>query len=429
MLKISRLPVALGILMFAVLAAHAQLSGVDGKPQFIKVTDRVYCATGYALGNVIFVITDKSAVVIDTTESMTSARRALEEFRKVSQLPISYIIYTHHHGDHINGARAFKAAETRIIAQKELPTELGRLRMLAPYNQRLNAVQFGMSLPERERGAKLAERLESGYVQPDILFDDKYAFEEGGVRFELYHTLGETFDHLMVWMPTEQVLCPGDLFYQSYPMLASPMKPARPVLGWAESLDRMRQLHPAFLVGSHNGPLRGKESIDETLANYAKAIRYVHDETVKRINQGQPLEEIRAAVRLPEELAQLPYLAPVYGRVEWAVNGIFKQYTGWYDFNPTNLNPGSSSAFTRALIEAAGGSAPLVKRAQQAMREGQLQLVLDLTSVILAAEPTNQEAHSVRAEALEKLAGMAVNGVERNIYLAAAAQHKKAAGK
>ena len=55
--------------------------------------------------------------------------------------------------------------------------------------------------------------------------------------------------------------------------------------------------------------------------------------------------------------------------------------------------------------------------------------MLDLTSVILTAEPTNSDAHSVRAEALEKLAGMAVNGVERNIYLAAAAQHKKAAGK
>lgn len=85
MLKISRLTVALGIVMLATISAAAQLSGVDGKAQFIKVTDRVYCATGYALGNVIFVVTEKSVVVIDTTESMQSARRALEEIRKVSQ--------------------------------------------------------------------------------------------------------------------------------------------------------------------------------------------------------------------------------------------------------------------------------------------------------------------------------------------------------
>ena len=119
---------------------------------------------------------------------------------------------------------------------------------------------------------------------------------------------------------------------------------------------------------------------------------------VKRINQGQRLRrDSRGSAFARRACARLPYLAPVYGPVEWAVNGIFKQYTGWYDFNPTNLNPGSSSAFTRALIEAAKGSAPFVKRAQQAMRDGQWQLVLDLTSVILAAEPTNSEAHSVRA--------------------------------
>jgi alkyl sulfatase BDS1-like metallo-beta-lactamase superfamily hydrolase len=72
MIKIARL---VSVLILAVPAA-AQLSGVDGKAQLIKVTDRVYCATGYALGNVIFVAMDKSVVVIDTTESMQSARRA-----------------------------------------------------------------------------------------------------------------------------------------------------------------------------------------------------------------------------------------------------------------------------------------------------------------------------------------------------------------
>ena len=39
------------------------------------------------------------------------------------------------------------------------------------------------------------------------------------------HTPGETFDHTSIWMPKEKILFPGDLFYASYPMLASPMKP------------------------------------------------------------------------------------------------------------------------------------------------------------------------------------------------------------
>lgn len=397
--------------------------------QFFKVSDRVYSATGYALGNVIYILTDKSVVVVDTTETQSAARATFEEFRKISQLPVSYIIYTHHHGDHINGAKVFKGETTKIIAQKSFVQELDEYKQLLTYNRRVNAAQFGASLSPKERGVRLAINLnpngtpirqESGYLPPDILFDEQYSFEEGGVRFELYHTMGETSDHLMVWMPQERVLLPGDLFYNSFPMLSSPMKPDRPVREWAESLERMRQFQPAYLVPSHTEPLEGRAEIDSTLANYAKAIRYVHDETVKGINQGLTLEQMRQQIRLPNDLARLPYLQPIYGRVEWSVNGIYRKYTGWYDFNPAHLNPGSASTFHRALIEASNGSALLVKRSQQALRDNQPQLALELTNVILDAEPNNSEAKAVRVEALEKLAKATINLVEPNLYRTAA---------
>src|SRR5262249_21763999 len=158
-------------------------------------------------------------------------------------------------------------------------------------------VQFGRTLTQSERGVSLSmfrdsllkTTPENGYVPPNTLFDEEYPFEEGGVRFELYHTQGETPDHLMVWLPQEQVLLPGDFLYHSVPMLASPMKPDRPVQEWVQSLERMRKLQPAYLVPSHWNPVVGREEIDTTLANYAKAIRYVHDETYKRINQGLSL--------------------------------------------------------------------------------------------------------------------------------------------
>src|ERR1051325_1931331 len=169
MSKISRLTLTFGICLFAANESAALLSGINGKSELIKVTDHVYCATGYALGNVIYVITDKSVVVIDTTESASAARLTLEEFRKVSRLPISYIIYTHHHGDHINGAKAFKSDATKIIAQREFSRELAKFNLLSDYNRRLNAIQFGAALPEGERGVKLAPRIEFGYVPPDIL--------------------------------------------------------------------------------------------------------------------------------------------------------------------------------------------------------------------------------------------------------------------
>ena len=173
----------------------------------------------------------------------------------------------------------------------------------------------------------------------------------------------------------------------------------------------MRQLHPAWLVGSHSRPLAGREAIDQALGNYARAIRFVHDQTVKRINDGEPLYQIRQEVRLPPDLASQPYLQPVYGTVEWAVNGVFRQYTGWYDFDPAHLNGGGSDA--------------ILQRARKAAAEGQLQLALELAEVVIGAH-NDAAAHRLRAELLERLAAQTANGVARNIYLEAATAERKA---
>jgi alkyl sulfatase BDS1-like metallo-beta-lactamase superfamily hydrolase len=211
-------------------------------------------------------------------------------------------------------------------------------------------------------------------------------------------------------------------------MLASPGKPDRPVLEWAASLDRMRKLHPAYLSGSHSRPLSGREAIDAALGNYARAIRFVHDETVKRINAGEPLYQIRQEVHLAPDLAALPYLQPVYGTVEWAVNGVYRQYTGWYDFDPAHLNGGDPAPLQRALAEAAGGVEAIVKRARRAADEGQLQLALELVEVAVGGGAAG-DAGQLRAEVLERLAAKTTNGVARNIYREAAAVQGKSASR
>lgn len=413
--------------LVSILPVAAQLS--QNTPELIRVNPHVYCATGYALGNVIFVLTNGSVVVVDTTEGQAPARAAFQDFRKISELPVSYIIYTHHHGDHIHGAKVFASPATRVIAQRNHGEEMRKYRLTLGYNRKLNETQWAARVPREQRGATLGIDLlhpsESGYIPPQITFDEEYKFTENGTRFELFHTQGETVDHLMVWLPDLETLLPGDLFYWSFPMLASPGKPDRPVLEWAASLDRMRLLHPACLVGSHSRPLQGREAIDQALSNYARAIRHVHDETIKRINDGMPLYQIRAEVRLPADLASLPYLQPVYGTVEWAVNGVFRQYTGWYDFDPAHLNGGDPGPLSLALAEAAGGTASILRRARKAQAEGQLQLALELAELAAGAE-NDAGAHRLERELLERMAAESTNGIARNIYREAAAGEGKA---
>lgn len=386
----------------------------------MQVTERVYLAHGYSLSNIIFVATQESVVLIDTGESMAAAQAALNAFRQVCQLPVSYIIYTHHHGDHIRGASVFHTPATRVIAQRRLPLERDKVARLLQYRTRVDRLQFGLALAADQRGVSHARRGRSGYVPPDITFDKEYCFTEGGVRFELYHAPGESFDHIMVWLPEERTLCPGDLIYGSFPMLGNPMKPDRPVLGWAESLERMRALRPAQLVPSHGLPLTGADEIATTLANYAGAIRYVLHQTINLINRGFTLPEIKRHVRLPHYWRQLSYLQPRYGSVEWAVHGIFQQYAGWYDLNPTHLAPVPRARLSQVLLEVSGGVRPLLERTRAALDSGQDRLVLELTDVILGARPRHRAALRLRSSALERLGRGATNRVAQNLYRSAA---------
>jgi len=297
-----------------------------------------------------------------------------------------------------------------------MPDERERILQMLPYRRRVTTLQFGFRLPVEQRGVTLLNELEDGYVPPDILFDEEYRFREGGLSFELYHTQGETVDHLMVWIPELQTLFPGDLYYNSFPMLSNPMKPDRPVLAWAESLRRMRTFRPGYLVPSHGEPLSGAEEIDVVLANYAAAIQYVYDETLKRINNGKTLDQARGEVMLPSELSSLPYLQERYGTVAWSVAGIFRQHTGWYGFNAAELNPGPRAVLAQAMLDASGGPGPILDRAWQALDEGQDQLALELSDVVLRARPRHAPALAIRLRALKRLAATSENTVAQNIY-------------
>ena len=391
-----------------------------GPAKLIQVNDHVYCATGYAISNVLYVDTGSNVIVIDTTESMAAARASFDEFRKSCRLPVRYVIYTHFHGDHIRGAKVFHTPSTQVIAQRRMLEERAWVQQMLPYRRRVTALQFGLRLSAEQRGTTLLNERESGYVPPDILFDEEYRFQDGDLSFELYHTQGETVDHLMVWIPEIRTLFPGDLYYSSFPMLSNPMRPDRPVLAWAESLERMRAFQPRYLVPSHGKPLSGAEEIDEVLANYAAAIRFVHDETVKRVNQGQTLEQIRREVTLPSELSRLPYLQEHYGTVAWSVAGVFRRYTGWYDFNPADLNPGPRTELSKALLEATGGPDTILRRAWRALNQDQNQLALELSDVVLSARPWYAPASAIRLRALRRLGATSENRVEQNIYRSAA---------
>jgi|GEM_PF-707094 len=404
------------------------------QPKVEKVTDDIYVAMGYAMGNVTMVVTDEGLVIIDTTESEDSARNILADFRKITDKPIRYIVYTHFHPDHNQGTRAFYSEGVKIIATSEF------LNWIHGPNPELGNRHFRRSLDvlggaaEPDYAFKLpynSPYLSAGkapeVMMPTITFDEQYSFTLGGKRFELFHTRGETEDHLAVWMPGERALHVGDLYYMSFPNLAGIMLEARPVRGWIKSLSRFIDLKPDYMIPGHTKPLKGQAVIQEHLKNYRDAIQYVHDETVRYINNGKSVDEAVREIKLPENLNKLPYLEGLYGKVDWSVRDIYHAYAGWYDGWGTGLNPLPPQYKAREIVALAGGADKILGRAIELQKNGEYQLSAELCDIVIAANPKDKLAHTIKAYSMEYLAFSSTNLLCIGSYLSAYSMHMKAA--
>src|ERR1041385_5321979 len=171
-----------------------------------------------------------------------------------------------------------------------------------------NAAQFALPIPKPAEwpgnyGAK---------NEPTILFDDKYEFELGGVKFIVMSTPGETYDHATVWIPKYKAAFVGDNYYESFPNIYT-LRGTQPrwALDYINSLNKILALKPDIVLPSHGQPLIGSEAASRKLKRMRDAILYVHDETVKGMNAGKDVFTLMREIKLPPELA----LGESYGKV------------------------------------------------------------------------------------------------------------------
>src|SRR5271155_1332307 len=221
--------------------------GMDRK-EAVKITDNIYEAIGF--GNTFLVTTAEGNVIIDTS-NLAAAQLHVKLLKARSAAPVKYIILTHGHGDHTGGVGLWKEPGTQVIAQRNQVEFLNYQARLNRFFALRNAAQFVYPEP-----AELAWPGDEGAKQPaTILFDDKYEFSLGGVKFEIYSTPGETPDHLSVWIPQWKTVFTGDNFYESFPNIYT-LRGTEPrmALDYVHSLDRVLGWRPVILLPSH-GPV------------------------------------------------------------------------------------------------------------------------------------------------------------------------------
>jgi alkyl sulfatase BDS1-like metallo-beta-lactamase superfamily hydrolase len=406
------------------LAEHSKIfkKGVE------KVGGNIFAAIGYGIANSIMIEGDDGVIIVDTMTTMEEAAEVLAEFRKITPKPVKAIIYTHSHPDHVFGAEAFVAAagrpeiyahETTENHVRRLFTEIGpiigsrSLRMygnfLAP-GQVLN-VGIGPLV-----GMKPDSKL--GFVRPTRTFSETLEVEAAGIPFKLIFAPGETDDQIVVWLPKQKALIPADDFYWAFPNLYTIRGTAfRNLKQWYQSLDKMRDLNPEYLVPCHTRPIVGAKKIQEILTHYRDAIQYVHDQSIRGINAGLTPDELAEQIKLPPHLAEAPYLQPFYGNVSWSVRSMFTGNLGWFDGDAATLQPLTRREQARLVARLAGGEKELVRHAKELLEKKEFQAALELTGHLIQLNPGHAEAKDIRIKALSALGEREENPNARHYYL------------
>lgn len=400
-----------------------------------EVAPGIWIAIGYGLANSILVEGDDGLIVIDTMETLAEGRKVARLFREISAKPLAAIIYTHNHTDHVFGAQAF----IEELADPERPVEILAHRDTADYVYRvvseyrpiITARSFRMFGTELNAQGlvndgigpflSIDENSEFGFVAPTQTLDQRLERTIAGVDLELVHAPGETNDQIFVWLPQTRTLAVGDNLYKTFPNLYTIRgTPYRSLKQWAASIDKMRRLPVEHIAPSHTRPLHGAEDISRVLTNYRDAIRFVYDQTVRYINMGLTPDEIAARLQLPPHLASEPYLQEFYGTARWSARSVFAGNLGWFDGNPSQLDPLPPATEAARMAALAGGEDALQKQLQSAAENEDWQWALQLSDWMLRLQPESQPAREARVQALLALGEAASNPNARHYYLTSA---------
>jgi len=392
-----------------------------GPPGRIQVLEKGV-AQFHGFCNVGLVWGRGEVLVVDTSNARLGSR-AVAGLREQTPDPIAHLVYTHGHVDHVGGAQAFLSdAEQRghprptLWAHEGLPARFARYAATWAWNNEVNRRQF--QLPPG------VDAFPRAWVAPDRSYRTQAVIDLAGERVELHHARGETDDATWVWLPERRLALVGDLSVASIPNTGNPNKPQRYTLEWAEALEAIAAREPALVIPGHGDPLRGEPAL-EVLRETARALRFLHDAVLERLNAGQwPDQIVDAGIALPPDLAARPFLRPIYGCAEFVVRDVLRAYAGWWGGSPAELLPARRADVARDLVEAAGRDSLLAKARALAQRD-EHRRALHLAVYLAQADPEDGEARALVAGLCDALGEREPSFIARSFYRSAAAQARR----
>lgn len=414
-----------------------------------QLTDNVWQVRGFDLSNMTVVRGETGWILIDPLTTAQTAKAALELVNAtLGERPVTAVIYSHSHADHFGGVRGVvdeaevKAGHVIIIAPEGFIEEASSENVMAGSAMtRRAAYQFGRGLspgPQGQMGSGIGTAVSGGTVTliapTDIISQTGETRTVDGVDLEFQIVSGsEAPAELNVYIAPARALLTAEIATCTLHNILTPRgAKVRDTRAWAHFLDEAaREYAPKsdVVASSHCWPHFGTAAGVAWLSAQRDNYRYLHDQTVRRMNGGATMVEIAEQVPLPANLGQEWSNHGYYGTYNHNSKAIYQFYLGWYDAVPANLNPHPPVERAKRLIEALGGAKRTLALARNAMAKGDYRWSSDLLQQLVFADPNNATAKSLLADSYEQQGYQAESAIWRNQFLVATEELRNGAPK
>lgn len=407
-----------------------------------EVVEGIYQVRGLDLSNITFVEGDTGVIVIDPLISTETAAAALALYRAHrGERTVVAVIYTHSHIDHFGGVFAVTS---------EADARAGRVQIIAPEGFVEHAVaenvyagtamsrragyMYGAALargPQGQVGAGLGQTTSAGEVGLIVpthdITETGQTMTVDGIEIEFQMAPGtEAPAEMHFYFPKFRALCLAENATHTLHNLVT-LRGAlvRDPHVWSqyltEAIDRFAD-RTDVAFASHHWPTWTGERVGHYLATQRDLYAYLHDQTLRLLNQGHQGAEIAEMLQLPPALESAWSTHGYYGSVSHNVKAIYQRYLGWFDANPARLWPHPPAEQAQRYVAAIGGIDRVVELAQSAFEAGDFRWAATLLDHAVFTDENHAAARELYADTLEQLGYGAENGTWRNFYLSGATE-------